>query len=112
MLPAIVMVSSSPLQTRFICFAISAGMGWPSAEPETIVHSPCNWARAFFAASLSSPKLVESATAKRAVRRVVRIRFIGIWLNVGVYRLQDTISFLRYSCIQWDIFRRIDLIGF
>jgi len=32
------------LQTRFMVLRISSGMGWPSADPETIIHSPCNWA--------------------------------------------------------------------
>src|SRR6266496_3983782 len=54
--PFIVVVVSSPLQTRFICLRMSSGMGWPSAEPDTIVHSPCRAARSFLAASFSSAR--------------------------------------------------------
>ena len=51
--PMVVAVSS-PLQIRFICLRIWSGIGWPSAEPDTIDHSPCNLARSFLTASSSA----------------------------------------------------------
>src|SRR5437868_8667153 len=49
--PPIVTVVSFPLQTRFICLRVSAGIGSPLANPETIDHSPCKSARSLASAS-------------------------------------------------------------
>src|SRR5688572_17780662 len=76
--PAIVVVVSSPLQTRFICFRISSGIGWPSAEPDTIDHSPCNCARSFLAASFSSAQADVRVTAARELRNTLWIVFIMV----------------------------------
>src|SRR5258706_162105 len=73
---ALVVVVSSPLQTRFICLRISSGMGWPSAEPDTIDHSPCNWARSFLTASFPAAQFDRSIAGASAIRRAIRIGFI------------------------------------
>src|SRR3954467_630164 len=43
----IVVVVSFPLQTRFISLRKSSCIDCPSAEPETMDHSPCILARSF-----------------------------------------------------------------
>src|SRR5258706_8062066 len=67
--PAIVVVVSSPLQTRFICLRLSSGIGWPSAEPDTIAHSPCSAARSFLTASFSSAQTGARARMVNPINR-------------------------------------------
>src|SRR5438093_2789574 len=74
--PALVVVVSSPLQTRFICLTITSGTGWPSAEPDTIDHSPCNWDRSFLTASFSAAQTGAAVTAARPIRITRRTVFI------------------------------------
>src|SRR5258707_15599005 len=77
--PPKVVVVSSPLQTRFICSRISAGIGWPSAEPDTIDHSPCNRARAFVTALFSPAPADEMVvTAANPTRNKLWIIFIVV----------------------------------
>jgi hypothetical protein len=67
--PAVTVISS-PLQTRFICWRMSSGIGWPSAVPDTIDHSPCNWAMSFLMAGLSSAPASEIAAQMRSRQAV------------------------------------------
>src|SRR2546427_3976527 len=69
--PAIVVVVSSPRQTRFICWRISSGMDWPSAEPDTIDHSACNGARSFLTASFSAAQAGMRDTATSPMRDAI-----------------------------------------
>src|SRR5258705_9237633 len=88
--PAIVVVASSPLQTRFICFIISAGMAWPSAEPDTIDHSPCNWAMSFLTASFSAVQPEKMGVAAKPIRNAILIALIVV-----------------FDCLRWSSQRRI-----
>src|SRR5436190_14182888 len=77
--PAIVVVVSSPLQTRFISLSISSGMGWPSAEPDTIDHSPCNLAMSFLTASFSSAQAEKMVVAAKAIKNAILIALIVLF---------------------------------
>src|SRR5262245_42598593 len=81
--PPAVTVISSLLQTRFICLRISSGIGWPSAVPETMDHSPRNWSMSFLMAGLSSAAASEIAAQESPSRNVFRMVFIGVfgWLE-------------------------------
>src|SRR5689334_11234919 len=67
--PFIVVVVSSPLQTRFICFRISSGIAWPSAEPDTIDQVPCSCSMSFLKAE-SSAACVQAITAANATNQI------------------------------------------
>src|SRR5438093_5968746 len=71
--PPTITASSSPLQTRLDRPSISSGTGKPSAEPETIDHSPCNWAMSFFTASFSAAHADEIVAAASPIRDAIRI---------------------------------------
>src|SRR5882724_913452 len=71
--PAVVTVVSSPLQILFICLSISSGIGWPSAMPDIIDHSPCNWAMSFLMASLSAAAVEEMVTVASQMRNAIGI---------------------------------------
>src|SRR5215472_2755156 len=80
----IVTVTSSSLQTRFICLIIASGIGCPSAVPETRVHSPWRAAISFLAASLSAAKapVTENKAMLSANQRVcvfITFGFVGGW---------------------------------
>ena len=77
--PPTVAVSSSPLQTRLEFGSIVSGMGKPSAVPDTIDHSPCNWAMSFLVASLSSAQASEIAEAASTINKVVDIVFMSVF---------------------------------
>src|SRR5258705_13783277 len=74
--PFMVVVVSSPLQTRFICWRISSGIGWPSAEPDTMDQSPCREARSFLTASFSSARTGVKGRNVNLIKRVVGSVFI------------------------------------
>src|SRR5262245_3015801 len=74
----IVVLVSSPLQTRFICLRRSSDSDWPSAEPETIDHSPCNRARSFLTASFSAAVRRGRISAISAVRIAIWIGFMCV----------------------------------
>src|SRR5712672_2219838 len=85
--PDIVTVISSPLQIRFIFPARSAGMAWPSADPDTIDHSPCSRARSFLTA-WSSAEANEMVAAARPIRNrfvfMVLLMIMGYRFSAGM----------------------------
>src|SRR5215218_407653 len=74
-----VVVAWFPLQTRFICFRISSGIVWPFAEPETMDHSPCNWAISFLVISESWAHVCEVAHATNPIRSAFFNVFICVF---------------------------------
>src|SRR6266516_1743789 len=74
--PPTVTVVSSPLQTRLAVSRMASGMALPSADPETMDHSPWSWALSFLMASLSSAQAEEIATAANPIRNAVGSVFI------------------------------------
>src|SRR5262249_26289714 len=78
--PPIVVLVSVPLQTRFISLRIESGIGWPSAEPDTIDHSPCKRARSFLTASSSAAEDQMLAAAASPRNKMVRISLIPRWM--------------------------------
>src|SRR5258705_2342619 len=71
-----VTVVSSPLQTRLAVSRMASGMGVPSADPDTMDHSPWSWALSFLMASLSSAHAVDIATIANPIRNAVGSVFI------------------------------------
>src|SRR5712671_2110836 len=80
--PAVVTVVSSPLQILFICLSISSGIGWPSAMPDIIDHSPCNWAMSFLTASLSAAAVEEMVTVASQMRNPIGIILV-VFMSVS-----------------------------
>src|SRR5436309_14201770 len=78
--PPTVTVVSPSLQTRFQSESMVSGTTWPSADPETIVHSPCNWAISFLLAGLSSARQGENARAVSPRTNAIRNVFIVLEL--------------------------------
>src|SRR5947207_2862539 len=90
--PPTVTVVSSPLQMRLEVVRMVSGMAWPSADPDTINHSPCNRARSFLTASLSSAQAGETATAANPMSKAQRIVFMG---KLHFFRFNSTEEFAR-----------------
>src|SRR3954452_13995369 len=72
----IMVVVSFPLQTRFISLRKSSCIDCPSAEPETMDHSPCILARSFFSVSASWAQMRERVAAVSQITRANLIVFI------------------------------------
>src|SRR6266566_62805 len=77
-----VTVVSSPLQTRLAVSRMASGMAVPSADPDTMVHSPWSWAMSFLIASLPSAQAVDIATAANPIRNAVGNVFIDEFVLV------------------------------
>src|SRR5439155_1474262 len=78
----IVTVVSSPLQTRLAVSRMASGMAFPSADPDTMDHSPWSWAMSLLMASLSSGQAVDAATAANPIRNAVGSVFIDEFVLV------------------------------
>ena len=60
--PPIITVVSSPLQTRLELCNICSETAEPSARPEIMVHSPCNFCKSESVGFLSSPRTLHSVS--------------------------------------------------
>src|SRR5438309_7620148 len=80
--PPTVTVVSSSLQTRLAVSRMASGMALPSADPDTMDHSPWSWALSFLMASLSSAQALDIATAANPIRNAVGNVFIDEFVLV------------------------------